>query len=69
MFPKDYEKMIYVEPFVGAGHVLYGKKKSEVEIINDNGVKKFYPLETEITTYFVDITSYVREEKINQLIQ
>jgi len=35
MFPKDYENMTYVEPFVGAGHVLYGKKPSVKEVIND----------------------------------
>jgi hypothetical protein len=40
----------------------------DVEIINDNGIKKFYQLESEITTYFVDVTNYVREEKINQII-
>jgi DNA adenine methylase len=33
LFPKDYK--IYVEPFVGAGHLLYEKPISEVEIIND----------------------------------
>lgn len=35
MFPNDYTKMTYVEPFVGAGHVLYGKEPSEREVIND----------------------------------
>jgi hypothetical protein len=40
----------------------------DVEIINDNGIKKFYQLESEITTYFVDVTNYIREEKINQII-
>lgn len=50
MFPKGYEEMTYVEPFVGAGHVFYGKEPSEKEIINDKdtgltmihrGLKKF----------------------------
>jgi DNA adenine methylase len=35
MFPSGYEKMTYVEPFVGAGHVFYGKEPSEKEVIND----------------------------------
>jgi len=42
--------MTYVEPFVGAGHVFYGKEPSEKEVINDKdssiatihrGLKKF----------------------------
>ena len=49
-FPKDYEKMIYVEPFVGAGSVFYKKNISIKEILNDldkniyilfQGLKKF----------------------------
>ncbi len=35
MFPKDYENMIYVEPFNGAGHVYFYKKPSIKEVIND----------------------------------
>ena len=35
MFPNDYEKMTYVEPFVGAGHVFYAKNPSDKEVIND----------------------------------
>lgn len=34
-FPKNYEKMIYVEVFGGAGWVLFKKKPSKVEIYND----------------------------------
>ena len=50
MFPNNYEDMIYIEPFVGAGHIFYGKKKSIKEVINDidnsiiiihNGLKKY----------------------------
>ncbi len=34
-FPKDYEKMFYLEPFIGGGSILLNKKPSPVEIIND----------------------------------
>lgn len=35
MFPKGYEDMTYVEPFVGAGSVFYYKNPSKEEVIND----------------------------------
>ena len=35
MFPKGYEDMTYVEPFVGAGSVFYYKNPSKKEVIND----------------------------------
>jgi len=34
-FPKDYEKMTYVEPFFGGGSVFYYKEPSVKEVIND----------------------------------
>ena len=34
-FPKDYEKMTYLEPFFGSGALLFHKNRSNVEIIND----------------------------------
>lgn len=34
-FPKDYEKMIYVEPFIGGGSVLLNKKPSTKEFAFD----------------------------------
>ena len=34
-FPKDYEKMCYVEPFCGALNVLFAKRPSKVEMAND----------------------------------
>jgi len=34
-FPKDYEQLIYVEPFVGAGSIYFYKEPSKKEIIND----------------------------------
>lgn len=50
IFPNGYEDMIYVEPFVGAGHVYFYKNPSVKEVINDldtdvidmfKGMKKF----------------------------
>lgn len=35
LFPKNYEEMIYVEPFVGAGNIYFRKEPSKKEIIND----------------------------------
>jgi len=34
-FPKNYEDLIYVEPFIGAGSVFFYKNPSIKEIIND----------------------------------
>ncbi len=34
-FPRNYENMIYVEAFVGAGAVFWKKEKSMVDVIND----------------------------------
>lgn len=34
-FPHGYEKMIYLEPFVGSGAVFFNKKPGAVETIND----------------------------------
>jgi DNA adenine methylase len=35
IFPRNYQSMIYVEPFIGAGHVYFYKDPSEQEVIND----------------------------------
>lgn len=34
-FPEHYEKMVYLEPFVGSGAVFFNKVPSAVETIND----------------------------------
>lgn len=55
-FPKDYENMTYVEPFVGGGAIFFYKRPSKKDVINDldsklisvyKGVKKYNPDETE----------------------
>lgn len=38
-FPKDYENMIYVEPFIGGGSIFMYKEPSIKEIINDKDSK------------------------------
>lgn len=66
-FPPDYEKMIYLELFVGSGAVFFNKRPSGVETIND--------LESEIVNVFavlrdqpeelkrkLELTPYSREE-------
>ena len=35
-FPEDYEGMTYLEPYGGTVDILFTKKKSKFEIINDN---------------------------------
>jgi DNA adenine methylase len=34
-FPKDYQKMNYIEPFCGSAAMLFHKERSPVEVIND----------------------------------
>jgi DNA adenine methylase len=38
-FPEKYEEMTYVEPYGGSVSVLFGKKKSKIEVINDNNLE------------------------------
>ena len=66
-FPADYEKMVYLEPFVGSGAVFFNKIPGTVETIND--------LDSDIVNLFrvlreqpdelkraLDLTPYSREE-------
>lgn len=50
IFPKGYESMTYVEPFIGAGHVFFHKNPSEHEVIND--------LDKDIYTIFKGFKKY-----------
>lgn len=66
-FPEGYEKMVYLEPFVGSGAVFFNKKPGAVETIND--------MESDIVNLFrvlreqpndlkraLELTPYSREE-------
>lgn len=66
-FPTGYEKMVYLEPFVGSGAVFFNKAPGAVETIND--------LDSDIVNLFrvlrerpddlkraLDLTPYSREE-------
>lgn len=66
-FPENYERMVYLEPFVGSGAVFFNKKPGTVETIND--------LDSDIVNLFqvlrehpedlkraLDLTPYSREE-------
>lgn len=66
-FPEGYEKMLYLEPFVGSGAVFFNKKPGTVETIND--------LDSDIVNLFrvlreqpdnlkkaLELTPYSREE-------
>ena len=57
IFPKDYENMIYVEPFIGGGSILYNKKISKEEIIND--------LDSNLIIFYKGIQKY-NQNKINE---
>lgn len=35
MFPKEYESMTYVEPFIGGGSIFFEKNPSTIEVVND----------------------------------
>lgn len=66
-FPAGYEKMVYLEPFVGSGAVFFNKKPGAVETVND--------LDSDIVNLFrvlreqpeelkraMELTPYSREE-------
>lgn len=66
-FPEDYEKMVYLEPFVGSGAVFFNKLPGAVETINDldsDIVNLFYVLREhpEELKRLLELTPYSREE-------
>lgn len=66
-FPEDYEKMVYLEPFVGSGAVFFNKAPGSVETINDldsNIVNLFFVLreQPDELKRVLSLTPYSREE-------
>lgn len=66
-FPEGYEKMVYVEPFIGSGAVFFNKNPGAVETINDldsDIVNLFYVLREypEELIRVLSLTPYSREE-------
>lgn len=66
-FPQNYEKMVYLEPFVGSGAVFFNKRPGVVETINDldgDIVNLFYVLRNypEELKEALALTPYSREE-------
>lgn len=66
-FPQGYEKMIYLEPFVGSGAVFFNKNPGAVETVNDldsDIVNLFDVLRNhpEELKHVLSLTPYSREE-------
>lgn len=66
-FPAGYEKMVYLEPFIGSGAVFFNKLPSAVETINDldgDIVNLFRVLRErpEELKHALELTPYSREE-------
>ena len=66
-FPENYEKMVYLDPFVGSGAVFFNKKPGAVETINDldsNIVNLFRVLrdDPDELRRVLQLTPYSREE-------
>ena len=73
-FPENYEKMVYLEPFVGSGAVFFNKRPGKVETINDldgDIVNLFKVLREcpEELTRVLSLTPYSREEYDESFVQ
>ena len=72
-FPDSYEKMVYVEPFVGSGAVFFNKLPGAVETVNDidsDIVNLFYVLRENPDELIrvLSLTPYSREEYDNSFV-
>lgn len=66
-FPIGYEKMAYLEPFVGSGAVFFNKNPSQVETLNDpdSNIVNFFRIlreRPEELRRAIELTPYSREE-------
>jgi DNA adenine methylase len=53
LFPRDYEKMVYVEPFCGSAAVFFAKRPSKLEVLND--------LDEELVNFLMTVKLHPRE--------
>jgi DNA adenine methylase len=63
MFPRDYQDMIYVEPFVGGGSIFFRKLPSKKDIINDKD-SDIYTIYKEVKRR--DINNDIKRTKITK---
>ena len=66
-FPEGYERMVYLEPFVGSGAVFFNKTPGAVETINDldSGIVNLFRVlreQPEELKRVLSLTPYSREE-------
>lgn len=66
-FPAGYERLAYLEPFVGSGAVFFNKRPSQVETINDldSNIVNFFKVLREQPDNLrraIELTPYSREE-------
>lgn len=67
LFPKNYQDMLYVEPFVGSGAVFFKKEKAKKEILNDidSNLIKHYKLIKQATLQ--EIRKYKKPKSLEEL--
>lgn len=55
------DHITYVELFVGAGHLLFAKSKSQVEVIND--------IDRHLVTFFEVIKDHAKRQRLTEILQ